>query len=160
MNDTIPMAATGNPNNDTKSILARLREQANNYVPQNARIVIDPSQFDKPVFYKQETPAHRGSSKQDLNSLVAANILGSTTKSSEVGPKSKYNCYHMFCKSITNKYPTLSPSSSVLSKLWKRVQADGYRPQFQEAAKLFNEGRRDIFPNIDYEKYLSEEKLI
>ena len=159
------MASAGT-NNDIYTKLAQLRRQVDNYVPGKTQIaLLQEPESDKFFYSEQEINQQRQAvpKQQKLNTLVANNILGSASVSS--APTSKYHCYHIFCKSIniyrTTKYPDLALPTSTLKHIWAKMVAHGYKPKFQQAAKLFNAGRRsDIFPEVDYSIYLRELKLI
>ena len=148
-------------NRDIYTVLSQLRAQVDTYVPGKTKITLLERHHEDDYFYNhQEINSQHSTKKQGLHTLVSNNILNSTTSSG-----SKYHCYHMFCKAITiyrnNNYPNLVLSSSIFKRIWNKLVANGYKPQFQEAAKLFNAGRRkDIFPAIDYSIYLRELKLI
>jgi len=149
-------------NRDIHTILAQLRAQVDTYVPGETKIIPLEDVKSERYFYDQSEinqSVHQDpTKKQELHTLVS-NMLSNNSKSSTSG---KHHCYHMFCKAImmfrNSKYPDLSLPSTILKLIWKRVEEDGYKPQFQKAAKLFNSGSRlDIYPtNIDYSIYLRE----
>jgi len=148
-------------NRDVNNILAKLREQVNNYVPGETEIIILEQYDNLGKYFYDEVESHQIiTPKQELETLVSEKILGRNSHN----PISKYNCYHIFCKSITlyrnNKYPTIVLPSSMLRIIWKEIIAEGYKNKFQEAAKLFNSGKRNIYPEIDYSIYFHKFKLI
>lgn len=160
------MATTGT-NNDIYTKLAQLRRQVDDYVPGKTQIVLLQELESDKFFYSEREINQQQQAvptkQQKLNTLVANNILGSASMSST--PTSKYHCYHIFCKSINmyraSNYPDLALPTSTLKHIWAKMVAHGYKPKFQQAAKLFNAGRRsDIFPEVDYSIYLRELKLI
>lgn len=149
-------------NRDIHTILAQLRAQVNTYVPGETKILVLEDVKSDRYFYdyseiNQSVQQENPTKKRELHTLVS-NMLTNDSKSPTSG---KYHCYHMFCKAITmfrnSNYPDLVLPSPTLKLIWKRIVEDGYKPQFQKAAKLFNSGRRlDIYPNIDYSIYLRE----